>query len=360
MRVTFFIGGLSGGGAERVVCNLSNYLVNHEHEVEVLTISEDKSTYFLDEKVSTYSLISAKEKRGTIRDAFTRLVRLRKYLKKKHCDVYVVMIPLTTILLLALKNATKAKIIVSERSYPAFYDKWKRVLLKNLAHRADGWVFQTSTTMEWYTGCLGKTKTIIIPNAINLDFIESQSIIQRRPTIVTVGRLQKMKNHALLLKAFAKICDRHPEYNLEIYGDGDMKQSIIDLTDGLNISSKVRLMGFQKNINEKIKNASLFVLSSNHEGMPNALMEAMALGMPCISTDCDGGGARFLIEEGVNGLLVPKNDVDAMATAMEKLLSNTNLANRLGNEAHRICERLSPEKIYNEWERFLLQVTLNN
>ena len=359
MKITLFIGGLSGGGAERVMCNIANYLVNHEHVVEILTISDDSSPYYLNKKVSTHSLISSKEKRSFVKDSLTRFIRLRKYLRNRVCDVYVVMIPLTTILLLAFRNLTKAKIIVSERSYPEFYDKWKRVLLKKLAHRADGWVFQTDAAMGWYQGKLGKSKTIIIPNAINFDFLGNIEIAEKRPVIVSVGRLKGMKNHTLLINAFSRICDKYPEYVLEIYGEGEAKGVLEDLINNLNLNTRVHLMGFQNNINEKIKNASLFVLSSNHEGMPNALIEAMAMGLPCISTDCDGGGAKFLIKDGVNGLLVPKNDVEVMAEAMDKLLSNPKLANQLGVEAHQICERLAPEKIYSEWEKFILDVAYN-
>ena len=104
----------------------------------------------------------------------------------------------------------------------------------------------------------------------------------------------------------------------------------------------------------------MFVLSSDYEGMPNALMEAMASGLPCVSTDCGGGGARFLIENGENGILVPQRDEDALAAAMEKILSDETLAAKLGENARKLQETLAPEKIYGEWESFIKQIVERN
>ena len=106
---------------------------------------------------------------------------------------------------------------------------------------------------------------------------------------------------------------------------------------------------------ERLEKASMFVLSSDYEGMPNALMEAMASGLPCVSTDCGGGGARFLVQNGDNGILIPQKDEVALASAMEKILSDESLSAKLGENARKLQETLAPEKIYGEWERFILE-----
>jgi Glycosyltransferase len=121
----------------------------------------------------------------------------------------------------------------------------------------------------------------------------------------------------------------------------------------LNLEGRVFLPGFNKDINNTIQHASLFVLSSDFEGMPNALIESMAMGIPCVATDCDGGSARYLIDDGKNGFLVPKGDVDALSEKMLMLLSNESLAMTMGREAAKIRMMLSPEVIYNKWERFI-------
>lgn len=354
MKLTFFLGGLSGGGAERVVCNLSNYLVSRGHEIDIITMGDD-SDYGLDNRIHRVTLLYKQERKNVCLDSVKRLCRFVRYLQHKRRDAFVVMLPATTILLLRFRFLVKGKIIASERSYPTNYSIKDQRQLKRLAKRADSWVFQTKEPQQWYQPYLDNTGSIIIPNPINDAFVKPVYVGERKKEIITAGRLNKVKNHQLLLRAFSRIYKEYPDYSLVIYGEGALKKDLVLEAEHLGIIDKVSFPGFA-DWGELSKDASMFILSSNLEGMPNALMEAMALGMPCISTDCDGGGARFLIEDGVNGLLVPKNDVNAMATAMDKLLSNSDMANQLGMEAHKICERLAPEKIYYEWESFISHV----
>ena len=356
MNVTFFIGGLSGGGAERVVCSLASFLVAKGHEVEILTLSDEAPSYLLDARVTRTSLIRQQERRSFAYNFVLRVLRCVKYLRRHQTDAYVVVLPRTIELLLSLRWLVKAPVIASERggfsNYPAKFQK----KLKRLAPNADGWVFQTPEIRQWYGSSV--RDAVIIPNAINPDFILPSSSSpfkgdKRGSVIVSAGRLSWQKNHLLLIEAFGKIAGKYPDYRLVIYGDGYLRQTMEDKIARLNLGGRVEMPGFTENIGEAIRNAALFVLSSDFEGMPNALMEAMALGVPCVSTDSDGGGARFLIEDGKNGLLVPKGDVDALARAMDKMLADAQYAESLGREAHRICERLAPEKIYGEWEKYI-------
>ena len=353
MKITFFIGGLSGGGAERVTCNLASYLANRGHVIKVLTMSDDEPSYAIDNKVQRIPLLVTSERKNIIYNSVLRLYRFIKYLRKSKVDAYVVMLPVTTIMLLRMRWLTKAKVIAAERVDPSQYPVKKQNQLKSLAKKADGWVFQTEEERKWYGVATGKAKVSIIPNAINPDFIKPAHEGERQKTIVTAGRLTEQKSHELLIKSFARISNDFPEYQLVVYGDGPKKEYLEQVAKNFGVQEKVLFPGYTTNIGESIKNASLFVLSSDFEGMPNALMEAMALGVPCVSTDCDGGGAKFLIDNKKNGLLVPKGDVDALATAMERMLSDPEFAEQCGREAHKICERLAPEKIYGEWESFI-------
>lgn len=356
MKITFFIGGLSGGGAERVTCNLASYLARKGHEIKVLTMSDDTATYALGDNVLRIPLLKSSERKGLLYNSFLRLKRLIIHLRKDKVDVYVVMLPVTTILLLRLSWLTKSKIIAAERVDPSNYSSGKQNQLKTLAKKADGWVFQTDEEWAWYGKSTGKAEVRIIPNAINPEFIREPYQGVRKKTIVTAGRLTEQKNHKLLIQAFAKISPLFPDYQLVILGDGPLKEQLKSAAEEQGVKEKVLLPGYTTNIGDKIKDASLFVLSSDFEGMPNALMEAMALGIPCVSTDCDGGGAKFLIENGKNGLLVPKDDVDALSESMRIMLSDKKLAEQCGCEAHKICERLAPEKIYGEWEQFIKEI----
>ncbi len=360
MNIVLFSGGLSGGGAERVVCGLGNYLEKEGHQVTLLTMSDDTPDYVINNNINRVELLTNRERRGFLSNSLKRWWRLLKFVRKKKCDVYVVLLPVTTILLLTFRSFTKAKVIASERNDPRRYGKSTRLLLRLLGKRADGWVFQTEENRKWYNPLLEKRETILIPNAINIDFIKPIFEGERRKVIVTAGRMNEQKNQALLIRAFSKKHNEYPDYRLVIYGEGLKRNELDLLSRELKISDKVEMPGYTTNIGETIKDASLFVLSSDFEGMPNALMEAMALGIPCVSTDCDGGGAKFLIENEKNGLLVPKGDVDALAAAMERMLSDRGFAEQCGQEAHKICERLAPEKIYGEWESFIKEIVESN
>lgn len=352
MHICFFIGGLSGGGAERVTCNLANYMVEQGHSVEILTMADDEPSYELSLKVDRKVLLRTKERKSFIYNSTLRLVRFWKYLRRTEVDVIVVMLPITTILLLQMRRLTKAAVIAAERSVPSIYKDKEQQRLKKLARRADGWVFQTDAQKTWYEKA-GIRKGVIIPNAINPEFIRPLYAGERRNEIVTVGSLTVPKNQELLINAFAQIADAWPTHRLVLYGKGPKLELLQTLADSLGISDRVVFAGYSTNVYESIKAAELFVLSSDYEGMPNALMEAMATGLPCVSTDCDGAGARGLIEDGKNGLLVPKGDVESLADAMNRMLSDREFAEKCGQEAHKICERLAPERVYSEWEGFI-------
>ena len=357
MKITLFIGGLSGGGAERVACNLVNYLKLNGHEIEILTMSDDEPTYPLSSDIKRHVLLRTNERKSFIQNSVLRLFRFLKYLYSSTPDVYLVMLPATTILLLLMRGISKSKVIASERSLPSVYDKRVQFILKKLSHRADGWVFQTEEQANWYNKA-GLRDYKVIPNAINPDFIKPIYQGERRKDIVTVGSLTPPKNHELLITAFSKITEDFPLYRLVIYGKGSKLDSLKQLAQDLNVIDKVEFAGYSKNVNEVIRDASVFVLSSDYEGIPNALMEAMALGLPCISTDCDGGGARLLIDNEQNGLLVPKGDVNSLSNALKRLLSDNEFAESLGQNAYQIGERFAPEKIYSSWEEYLNRIVL--
>ena len=356
MDITLFIGGLSNGGAERVTCNLANYLVGRGHAVNILTMSDVESSYDLSPDVSRTILLKNKEHKSFLYNSIIRIVRLLKYLRCSQTDIIVVLLPVTTILLLSMKWFSKSRIIAAERSLPSVYSNKIQSLLKKVAYRADGWVFQNEEQKKWYERA-GVQKGVIIPNAINSSFIKLPYDNKRNCDIVIVGSLTRPKNHELLISAFSIISKEYPEHRLVIYGKGEKLAELQSFTKRMGITDKVNFAGYSTNVGERIINSCLFVLSSDYEGMPNALMEAMALGLPCISTDCDGGGAAFLIEDGVNGLLVPKGDVDALANAMRRMLSDRKLAESCGRNAHKICERLAPEKVYGQWEEFIKEVS---
>lgn len=355
MKITLFIGSLYGGGAERVICNLASYLVQHGHQAEILTMSEKEKAYELDERVSVKTLLSLEERKNTVMNTFIRMPRFWRYLKTSDTDAYIVMLPKTTIMLLMFRRLTKAKVIAAERVDPASYSERIANLLKKYAKRADGWVFQTEDAQKWYGDSIKDCEAMVIPNAVNPAFIRPHYEGKKRKVIAGAGRLDVQKNFGLLIRAFAKIAPEFPEYNLIIYGKGNEEQELKYLVESLGLQGRIEFPGNIQNIAEEMEKNTMFVLSSDFEGMPNALMEAMALGLPCVSTDCPCGGPRYLIQDSVNGLLVPVADADKMAEAMRKILSDSNLAEKIGKEAMKIAEELAPDKIYGQWEDFVVK-----
>lgn len=357
MRITIFISALSGGGAERVVCNLANHLTGFGHQVEILTMAEDTPAEPLNDKIKHTPLLKNCERKNVLLNNLKRYLRLRKYMKEESVDAYVVMLPITILLMLGLSKITDAPIVVSERADPRQCSAGIQKLLRTLSSRATGFVFQTEEARQWYNPYIHGVKSVIIPNAINPIFLRPEYNGQHEKKIVAAGRLTEQKNFPLLIRAFAGIVEDFPEHKLVIYGQGGLKEELVALARNLRISDRVEFPGFIKNVQEELEKAQMFVLSSDYEGMPNALMEAMALGLPCVSTDCGGGGARFLIENGINGLLVPIRDEVTMAEAMRAILSDPEKAAELSKNARKIQETLAPEKIYGQWEAFIREIS---
>lgn len=246
--------------------------------------------------------------------------------------------------------------VFAERVDPAVYPANIAKLLKKYARKADGFVFQTEDARAWYGDSVKDIKTAVIPNAINPVFIRPKYAGEKRKVIAGAGRLNDQKNFSLLIGAFAQIAPEFPDYNLVIYGEGEKRRELEKLVEELGLRERVSLPGNIQNIADEMEQNSLFVLSSDYEGMPNALMEAMALGLPCISTDCPCGGPRFLIQNGENGILVPVGNEEKMTEAMRRVLEDKMLKEKLAKNAVQIQERLTSDKIYGEWEKMILSI----
>lgn len=351
MKITFFIGSISGGGAERMTCNLANFLVEHGHEVTILTMSDVRDTYLLNKKIKRRFLITAVERKNFVYDNILRYKRLGYFMKTCACDCYVVLLPITIVMMLLQRCCTTTPIIASERNNPESYSRIMKLILKFVANKADAWVFQTEEALSWYDNL--RKKKIIIPNAINPEFLKPLYKGTRKCEVVAVGRLDKQKNYELLIEAFAIISKKHPDYKLRIFGQGPKEHDLRVLVASLGLSDSIIFEGYVNDISARIEASSLYIMTSNYEGMPNSLMEAMALGIPCISTDCPAGGPKFLIQNGVNGILIKVNDRDSLVNSIELLLNDQELSKKMGENASKIRVRLHPKIIYGQWEQFL-------
>lgn len=359
MKLAFYINSIHEGGAERVITNLATYFSNTDYEVILITSFYDKWEYPYDDKIKRIVLEDKDKKNNRIIKNVSRVIKLRRVIKKEKPDCLISFMAEPNYRALLACSGLKTKSIISVRNEPKIEYSGKAGWLLGhfLLPIADGCVFQTTDAQEWFPKRLKKKSTIIY-NAVKDDFYHAD----RKPVrnlIVSCGRLEEQKNYPLLIKAFTKVVDEIPDARLFIYGDGSLKNKIADLIKKNNLENKVYLKGQTKNVVKALKEADLFVLSSLYEGMPNALMEAMAVGVPCISTDCPCGGPKMLFDS-VGGILVTNNDQLELEKAIRSVLFDDEKKNSLGNQAKIKAEVFSSDKIYRRWELFINSVCYHN
>lgn len=317
---------------------------------------EKKSYYKLNDKVKLYGLDEGKISKNIIVKNYRRVKKLHNIVNQINPNVIISFLPEPSYRILFLKLLNrKLKVIVSVRNDPKveYRSIVNRCVMKILYPLADGFIFQTQEAKEYFSPKI-QNKSIIIPNPINEEFICEPYNKERKKIIVTVGRLEEQKNHKMLIEAFSKLPEQFNKYKLIIYGEGSLRNELTKQINTLGLENRVILMGEVDNIKEEIYKSSLFVLSSQYEGMPNALMEAMALGIPCISTDCPCGGPRFLINNNINGFLVKNKNSEEMTVKIQYLLDMDQAKTKdIINRAQEKINEIKPSKIYSMWLNFI-------
>lgn len=352
-RITFLINRLSAsGGAERVMTVLANQFVMRGIDITIITRQETDCVYPLDSRVKVLSTaVSCSNK--LVRNA-KRNILLRKLIVESNPDVVISFMTPMNIQAAIVMLGLKYPLIVSERNNPETdISKRDKFFLKLMYPRCDGFVFQTEDAKLWFSRKI-QNKSVIICNPI------SDNLPNRKPVkkgkIVNVGRLTEQKNQHMLIDAFKIYHAKNEISTLTIYGIGKDEDVLRRYIAECGLSECVTLAGFSKNVMEEIADAELFVLSSNYEGMPNALMEAMGIGIACISTDCPCGGPRCLIENGKNGVLVEVDNINRMTEAIESVLSDDSWRIDMERESKKLRERLSASSIAEQWLTYCLKV----
>ncbi len=354
MKLVFHTIVLGGGGAERVMVNLANSFARKtENEVVLVAMRKVKNEYEIDENVKVKYLFSEQCEDTGLNRNFNWIRNLRKIINEENPDVILAFLPGPCLSVLVSSIGRKCRTILSVRSEPKYEypDFWLRILAKMLYRFADTVVFQTKEQQDFFPKSVQK-KAAIIMNQVNEKFFEV-GIVNSRKDIVTSGRMFKEKNHKMLIEAFSKISDKVTD-NLIIYGEGPLREELECLIKEKGLTERVFLPGHTEDIIDCVKGAKMFVLSSDCEGMPNALLEAMALGVPCISTDCPCGAPREIINDGENGFLVPVNDANFLAGKMLELINNERLQNKFSRKARESATKFKPDKIFLEWEKVIL------
>ncbi len=357
---------LQRGGTERIVCVYSKFLKEKGTKVSVLTNFRLEEEYPLESGVERFVL--AERIRNTsfrVYNYIQRLLEIRKVCKQQNIEVAIAFAKANAIRLCMATLGLKTKVVISIRTNPEaeFPKKFSSRIAKRIFRLADGFLFQTRQQRDFFGEKIA-AKSVVISNSIDQSFLGEVYGGERDQRIVTVGRLIACKNHTMLMDAFAQIAEEFPETELVIYGDGGnkavleekKKQLIAEQKQDSRLAERIQLPGAVSQVADKIKDARLFVLSSDYEGMPNALLEAMALGIPSIATDCPCGGPAEIIEHGRNGWLIPVGDQKALVEAMRTILKDTSLQRQFSEQGLQVREDFSEEKTFAQLYEYLDKV----
>lgn len=348
MRILFMISSIGIGGEQRVASIITNYLVNEGNDVDIACFKRFPKSFKFNDNIC----IKVIEKKGKTPKNLHRLMAIRKQIKLKSYDIIIGFGVIPSVIASLANVGLHHPVIVCERNDPDVYPcLWKiiRSVAYNFAHGA---IFQTKEASSYFKNELFKRR-IVIPNPLELDKIPDNAEKIRKKVIVNTSRLVPAKNHRMLIEAYSRISNEFPEYRIEIYGDGELKDSLINLINRKKLSQRVKIFESVPNVLDKIKDSEIFVLTSNNEGFPNSLAEAMAMGIACISTDCRIGGPKDMIENNQNGLLINVNDINNLEKTLKKLINDNHLREQISKEAYQIRYRLDSEKICAMWIDFL-------
>ena len=356
-KIVFYISSLAKGGAQRVILNLTKSLLGKGYEVTLVTTAVVENEYKLPRGTKrVVSDIQGNEITSSrIRNLKNRFGKLRNIWKEEKPDIIVSFIGKNNFMAILTAWGLDIPVITSVRGEPGeeYYSKILELLAKTLMGKAAGIILQTPDAKTYFPKWIQK-KAVILENPLNPEFIDEYYTGERNDEIVSVGRIDSNKNQKLIIDAFYRIAEEIPEVRLVLYGDGEEKEVLETYVKKSPYKERIFLPGAVSHVKERIQKARLFVLSSNTEGMPNALMEALALGIPCISTDCPCGGPKMLMTGRENGILVPVGDVAAMARAMKQILRDNELWKKYSENAYKITQELHPENINKKWEEYLL------
>lgn len=333
-NIAFVIPTLANGGAERVVAVLSSALAHFGQKVSIIKYFDEENEYPVDASVQVLTLCKGGATAYKDVSYFKKVSLLRNSIKSVRPDfIFPFMFSVAQTVYFA-SLGLKTQVFQSIRINPAIgpASKRQRFLRDRLVYRSKCTFVQNEQQRQYFKESARK-KIHVLYNPVSdelFDVIPNYN--HGEYVICSAGRLENQKNFKLLIDAFAMAFGSITGPVLRIYGEGSRRDELVRHIEQGGLQDRVFLMGRTNNIKEVYCNADLFVLSSDFEGMPNALLEAMACGLPCVSTDCPTGPAD-LIENGKDGLLVPIRDVQELSKAMSYMYSNQEEAHAIGVRA---------------------------
>lgn len=348
LKLLFVNSSLTDGGSEKAMSLVAQALVSRGHDVTMALVREKERTYPIDPKVQVVQFQYGPKAKARI--LLDRMRQIRTLIKAGDYDFVICYMWDLNVTTLIAALGLHARIIISERCYPGSparttFPRLLESVFYRFAHRI---VYQTRDAQKFCPPRL-HSKSVVVPNIIETHGFAAHSG-PRTQRIVSIGRLDAQKNYPLLLRSFAQFAHSNPGWTLEIYGKGVLEGELRALADQLGVADSVLFAGYVDDISTVIRDAGMFALASDYEGISNAMSEAMALGLPVVCTDCPVGGAALLIDDRVSGMLVPVRDEDALTRAMLEVAADDALGRRLSAGALRSVARFTPEQMVRMWE----------
>ena len=349
MHISFFIGQLNSGGAEKVISMLANHYIAKGWSVDIVMLlgnRVDKEHFCINDGIRIFDL-SQKGKSSYLKGIFQWIRGIRRYVKNNRPNIIVSFIGRINALVLTSTLGLNIPIIISERNDPK-NDRRGRIMYEYCK-----WIYKFASIIVYQTSyqrnCFPRSyydKSIIIPNPL---VISELPAIEEDNLIVTAGRLNEQKNHFLLIEAISIVKESFPVVKCKIYGEGDLRKELQDRIDKEGLSYNISLEGQKNNVLEYVGRGKIFVMTSDREGLSNALMEAMMLGKVCVSTDYPG--VEDIIEDGVSGYIVPRRNANALAEKLLNVLTNKDCnVDLIRKNARNKMLNNSSEKVLEKWD----------
>ncbi len=350
-KIIFVTISMRGGGTERVISILANRMTDMGYDVTIVMIADPSIEYKLNEKIRTVCV--SKATGGSLIGRIKRIGNMRREFAKDSSAKIISMGTVANMFTLVASIGLRNPVTISERNDPnrlnhrpiKDFERWLRNILYK---KADKLVLQTPDVFDCFSKSLQK-KSVVIPNPIPSNMPKPRLIMEREKTVITAGRLTEQKNHKMLLRAFAKFSEKFPEYKLYIFGRGELEEKIEEQIRELQMQDIIFLKGFSDNLYEELGKGGIYVSTSDWEGISNSLLEALAMGIPTIATDCPMGGSRMCIKDGVNGYMIPVQEEEVLLQKLIQLASEEELRVSFSENAMHIREEFSEVKITNSW-----------
>lgn len=350
MKILFVVRNIQYAGASKMVAFVMNGLAEKGYNVSVLTYNNYSVGQSLHDTIHFYQ---GKPQSG-LKEYCYAVKRIKEVIIDFNPNVIVAFRDNASALAVIATLFKKIPVIVCERSDPYMEVNLSLRIARFFFRYAGGGVFQTKEAQRYFEKSIKNYS--IIPNPVLPIKKQCKGMFEERENIIlNVARLEIVqKRQDVLLEAFKFVIDKYPQMKLGLCGDGIDKDKLLKQAEKLSILNNVYFYGVVKDIPDKLYNSKMFVLSSDYEGISNALIEAMSMGLPCISTDTSPGGARVLIKNGENGFIVPRNNPKALAEKIIFYLEHPQVANKHGENAKNIVNEFSPKHILDMWEKFII------